>query len=295
MIPTLGDGARSIGEIARASYPTENIEFDMQNKQDLTELWGLGPNQTGTPSGKQTKAQVESIQANFATRVGIERNRVGMFFLRLCEVISGFMVLYSDFPILTDEERATMQKAWDNKHITSDLVLKIRPDSTIVLDTQAMIQRRMMFLNMAGKSGLVNPLPILTELAELSGLDPADVIIQPQPKPPEDNISFRFTGKEDLSDPKVMAMLVKNGRAPNPEHLTAAKKILAASQLSLEEEAALQAAQPPQPGAPQPPHPPGGGAPPHLNNPQTPPEARPEWSAMSKIAKRSRDVAEGSK
>src|SRR5262249_55266946 len=106
IIPTLGNGNNAIGEVARASYPAEDLSFDRETKQDLMESWRIGPNQNGNfQGGRQTAAESQIAQANFATDIGQERGRVMEFVLGICDVLAGLMVLYSDFPNLTDEER----------------------------------------------------------------------------------------------------------------------------------------------------------------------------------------------
>lgn len=277
MIPTNGDGSRSIGEIARASYPSENLEFDQNAKTDLMESWQVGPNQGGmTQPGRKTSAEVTITQQNFSTRMGQERARVSTFFLGICEVLAGWMVLYSDFPTLTDEERNAMMQAWDNKHILHDLVLKIKPDSTILLDTDSQLERYNKFLNMTVQSGYVNAKPIISKMAELSGLNPAEVVIDPPEKQEKPNLSWRFTGKDDLINPLVLAMLVKLGEAPSPEHLEAAKKILQATVT---------------PPAPEQPAPGPGGPGTSPDNPQAPNgPAHPGWELAPKVASRSRDI-----
>ncbi len=287
MIPTQGDGSRSVGEIARASYPAEDLSFDQQVKQDLMEMWQIGPEQLGisTP-GKKTNAQAGLVQQNFATRIGQERAKVANFFLGICEVLAGLMVLHSDFSVLTDQEKQQMEQAWDRKHVVHDLVFKILPDSTIQLDTTSRLNRAMQFLNMTVKSGFVNPLPVIADIAELSGYDPSEVIVQPKPPKPDDpNLSYRFSGKDDLMNPIVYAMLKKTGQAPSAEEIEAAKADLLA----------VQSRQP----VPRPPQA-GGGAAPGPSAPAShPPGAgattdhHPQWALGNKIAKRSRDMSGG--
>lgn len=274
MVPTNGDGSRSIGEIARASYPSEDLAFDRQVKTDLMESWQIGPNQLGTTqTGEKTKAEIVTTQANFATRIGQERARVASFFLSIAEVLAGLMVLYSDFPTLTEQEKTQMSQIWDQKHVLHDLVLKIRPDSAVMIDSNARIERLMAFLNMTAKSGLVNIAPVIMEIAELSGLDPSKVMKQANPAPPaEPAISYRFAGKEDLYNPVVMAILMKSGQAPTPEELKAAIALLKSAQMPDE-----LLNQPSQPGA-------EGGAP---QPSSAPPE---DYTLPDRVAKRSRDI-----
>lgn len=279
MIPTNGDGSRTIGEIARASYPSEDLAFDRQTKADLMESWQVGPNQAGSEAGGDvTAAESKIVQANFATRIGQERAKVAMFFLGAVEVVAGFMVLYSDFPILNDQERQSMNQAWDMKSVLPDVVLKIRPDSTIVIDSQQRIARVTQFLNVTAKSGYVNIEPLIRELAELNGFDTAEVMKQPQPPPPaEPNMSYRFTGKDDLFNPVVMAMLIKSKQAPSPEDLRAAMQLLKTAQGTQQDG--------PVPGTEPATDPTTGDKP-----PQGLPDAQPDYGLMNKVMKRSRDA-----
>lgn len=297
MIPTNGPGDRSIGEIARASYPSEDFSFDSAAKQDLMESWQIGANQNGSQAGgKHTASEASIVEQNFATRIGQERGKVASFFLSVCEALSGWMVLYSDFPNLSDQERQTMQQAWDQKHILHDLVFDILPDSTIVLDVSQRIERAIKLLNMTVKSGYVNPEPIITEIVELSGYDPALVMTKPtQPAPPPPNISYRFTGKDDLQNPVVIAMLLKQNEAPSPQNIEDAKKLLTAAQQPLAPPNPLPGAPngaPVAPGAPAAPPPAAGGPdvgqPTHM--PQGAPDAHPGYTLGSRVAKRSRDA-----
>lgn len=285
MIPFNGDAQNSIWEVARASYPSEDMAFDQQTQRDLDRTWQVEPNNS---PGRKTKDEVNFGQQNFSTRIGQERARVASFFLSIVEILAGLMALYSDFPTLTDEEKQTMQGAWDSKSILHDLVLKIRPDSTIVLDSNARIEKLMKFLNMTVKSGFINAEPIIAEIAELSGIDPASVMIKPEPPVDEPNVSFRFSGKEDMINPLVMAYLVKKKLAPTKEELTTAIDILKAAQAG---EVPPPQGQGGTPGAPPPP---AGGPPapptPGQENPPGGNPAHPDWQMASKVASRSREM-----
>lgn len=298
-IPTIGDGTKAIGQVARASYPAEDNDFDRVTKSDLLEVWQIGPNQQGTASPSGTTATESSnVQANFATRIGQEKGRVATFFLGAVEVLAGWVSLYSTFSSLTDTERQQMEKAWDRKAITQDLVLKIRPDSQVVLDVTQQIDRKTKFLNIAGKSDVIDIAPVIMDIAELSGYDPMSLKKQPQPPPVEKpSISLRLSGKEDLVNPLVMAMLIKSGEAPTEELIKQAQTILqaAAGLTPPSQPPVVPGAEGPfaagpngpvpppgaplQPGPPGPPNGGGGGA-----------GAHPDWTLMDKVAKRSQDI-----
>lgn len=284
MIPINGRGQDAIWEVARASYPSENLAFDQQAKTDLQESWQIGPQQMGLGGSGAGSATGDSLaQQNFATRIGQERNKVSAFFLNCCSVLAGLIVLYSDFSNLTDQEKQAMTQAWNGQQISQDVVFTLLPDSTVVLDSNQRVQKLANFLNLTVKSGIVNPAPIITEMAELSGIDPAEVIVQPPPPQPEDpNISFRFTGKHDLMNPVVMAAFMKKYPV-SPEELNNAKKLLMANQDSMPVPddmlgngagpAGAPGEQPPSPGAP-------AGE-----------DQKPDWQLGNKIAKRSEDMS----
>jgi hypothetical protein len=163
----------------------------------------------------------------------------------------------------------------------------------IALDPQVRIQRLTNFLNMTVKSGYVAPKSIIVEIAELNGLDPSVVVVDPTPKPPDPpQLSYRFSGAEDLQNLAVMAMLVQEGKAPKPESIEAAKKILQAMM-----DPTPQPEPPPGveggPGAP--PVAPGGQPPAPGQQPPHPAvaESHPGWALASKVAKRSRDMNGG--
>lgn len=283
-IPTNGDGSRALGQIARASFPAENHEFDRQNKADLMETWQIGPNQQGTTGAGITATESDNVQANFATRIGQERARVASCFLGIAEIVAGWMCLHGDFPTLTQGERQAMEQAWDRKHILHDLVLKIRPDSQITVDVEQRIRRLTGTLNLLGKSGLIEAGPIAAEILELTGLDPTPIMKKPEePKPDPPNVSYRFSGKDDMVNPAVVALLFKLGMAPSEKDMEAAKKFLEAA-------AASPLPQPPgglDTGGPLPAGGPEGPVPPQGVQPSG------DWGLMPKVAKRTEDISGG--
>lgn len=291
MIPTNGNGDSSIGEIARASYPPEDISFDVQAGKDLMQSWGLGPEQIGAPTARQNKEQTQAAAAGTATRIGQERGETAAYFLNCCEVVSGLMSMFGDFPTLTMQEKQTIEPL---KQVSTDIAMTIRPDSTIVLDVGQRIQRVTQFLNIAAKSGFVNIKSLIVELAELSGLDPAKVIVDPQPKPPEEpNISLRFTGKDDLMNAMVMAFMIHGKRAPDEKDIEQAKKLLLAAQMppSPQQPQAPGGMPPGAGGAPGQPPPPGGpGAPAGIKPGE---DMHPDMALANKVFKRSRDIGGG--
>lgn len=271
-IPTQGPGDKALGEVARAPYPMENMEFDRAFKMDLMEARAMGPNQGGAPtSGPRSAAEAKIVQSNFGTVISQQRARCTMFMCNMAEVLLGLMCLYDDFELPDTEDMQRLQN-WDRTRINAELAFSVRLDSSVLLDSEQRIDRIGRFLNMAGKSGRVNPEPILAELAALSGLDPGEVITPPpQQNKQQPNISFRFSG-EDLGNPMVVGILLEEGMAPSPEGLANAKKLLGESQAAMHES---------NPAVPTP------------HDGSTPPMAddRPEWQSVDRINSR-RDASQ---
>lgn len=286
MIPMNGRGDNAIGEVARANYPSEDFEFNRIAKADLQEVWAMGPEQMSAAGGPASRSATESNirQQNYQTRVGYERARVARFFVSIAEVVAGLIALYGVF---TPEEAQALG-SWDRASLSNYYVYDIRADSTVLLDAQQRIDRLMSFLNMTVKSGYIDPEPIIREIADLSGLNPDEVVHKPsgeQPKPM--NISFRASGVADLLNPLVVALMVKAGQAPSPQDLEAAKQILLATT------AATQQPPPPPLGDPNAAPVPGGppapggapGAPPVVS------DAMPTYNTLSRVEKRADEAA----
>lgn len=267
IIPFQGDPSRAIVEISRSAYPPENMEFMREARQDLSEIWNIGPNQMGSGAGVETKGESDTIQSSIGTRLTRERAIVAGFFVGITEVLGGLMCLF--------EDPSTFGQGFDPS-ISTKLKYSVLADSTVLLDANQKISRLDHFLNTYAKSGWVKIQPVLQEIAQLSGLDPNVVIQPPEPKPPvEPNISLRLTGVEDLLNPLTLAFLMKSGQAPDVQLIEQAKTLI------------QQAVVPPQPPPGQDPlflqaGPPGPGMAPMLpgqplpSGPLPPPSGAPQ-------------------
>lgn len=288
-IPTNGEGTRAIGEVARSSYPKENFAFDGVIQHDLEETTGIGPNQGGTPmaSGEHSATEAGITEQNFQTRIGYERGKCVVFFLGIADVMAGLIALYDDFemPEMAEEDKQRLM-LWDRTRINHAFAFSVRADSTVLLSSEQRIQRLMNVINNFGKSGAINPNPLIEEVLNLTGIDPATVMVQPKEKEPEQpSISFSFKGV-DLSNAMVLAILEKGGMAPSPDELKAAKKML----LDMHTPPPAEPL-PSPPGMPGPGGPAGGpGAPTGAAPPGNPADVmqdhRPDWQMADRIDKR---------
>lgn len=278
-IPTAGDGSRSIGEIARASYPAEDLSFDQQIKQDLMETWQIGPNQMGTTArGEKSATEANIVQTNFSSRIGQERDKIAALFLGVVDVVAGQLILNNDWPMLNDQERQRLLAVpW--QQIYHGLVFDVLPDTMIKLDVETQIARVERVINFTAKSGMVDVAPLMKQYLELNGIDPAAVAPQPPPPQPPEKVNVSIK-PEDFTNPIALAMLMKSGQAPSPEELTAAVKLIQTVGQILDT-GVVPGEQPPgEPGMEQPP------VEPPVEGPS------PDWALMPKIAQRSEDVVQ---
>ncbi len=295
IVPVNGDGSAAIGEVARANYPPENWEFDRINKQNQSEAWQVGPNQVGgfNPSGR-TKGEADIVQAGFATRQAKERAKIGTFFCGIAEVMLGYMQMFYEGPtratVVGGEGVQQSDAVWDRKKVSAHkFVCTIREDSTVKLDTQQRFAQCERFLNTTGKSGFVNVKEVVSEMAVLSAMDVAKVIVDPNPPKPEPpNVSLR-AGGEDLRDPVAGPYLVATmQKGPNA---VTKEDIEAAIQLLIVSSSVPAPVVPPQPGVPG--AAPPAGAPPAAAPPPPPPVPQPDpkdMAPLDRITKRTDEV-----
>lgn len=264
-VPVQGDGSRIIGTIQQPALHPENFKFDEIAKLDLQEIWTIGSNQMGVGGGVETKGEAGIIQTNFQTKVGRERARVAAYVVGIAEVLGGLMCLY--------EDPASFGEGFDPA-ICEKLAYSILADSTVLVDSNQRLERLNNFVNTYAKSGWLNLEPVLKEIATLVGLDPNAVIKAPEPQSPEPpNISLRLSGAEDMSNPLLLAFMLKTGQAPEPELIEKAKALI---------QAAVQMPQQ---------MPPPGGLPP--GPPTNVGEANPNAGLLPAITKRAEDGPQG--
>lgn len=250
-IPVQGQGDSIVGQIAAASFPREDFEFDRVSKQDLFEAWALGANQLGNfNSGGRTAKEAGIVQQNFNTRIGYERARIAAFFTGLIEVLAGLVVLYDA------DDMPELQQA-------GKFVFTIRPDATVLLDAQQQLEVLERFVNHNAKSGYLNIEYWMRKMAALvPGVDPDLAIQKPQPRPEPLNLTVR--GAEDMRDPLVLAALLQAGQGPTPQSINAAKQLIRQALAELFDPAQQgEVGQPPQPA-----------------------DAMPHWQMQSRIDKR---------
>ncbi len=227
IIPTNGRGEDALGMVGRSHYAPENTMFERNINHDLDEVWQSGANQNGSfATGERSASEAKIVQGNFDMRNGLDRSMVAKFVQSIAEVMAGFLALYGDFELSTPEELQRMDSVWDRKTIANEFVFEILPDSMVRLDAHQQIELRMNILNMVGKSGFINPAPMIAKILALAGEDPAESLTQPNP-PPVAPLNISIRSAEDVHDPIMLALLMKTDQAPSKEDIQAAQALLA--------------------------------------------------------------------
>jgi hypothetical protein len=260
LIPINGPGERAIGEVARASFPQEKLVLDQVIDAEITESWTVGPNQAGGyASGERSAREAGIVERNFETRVGVERGKVERHVVAIAEVLGALMALHGQSPI-TPEQLGSM-------------TYSVRVDSTVLLNAEQRIEQLVRALNLTAQSGYVNPKKVISDIWELSGVDPSLVVVDPQPKGPEP-VKVSISKAEDMVNPLMLAALFATNQGPTPEHLQAAINMILAAAQSTVPVIPMEAVDP--------------NAPPR--DVETPGIANSTWEAAPRIDRRSEDA-----
>lgn len=219
-IPFNGPPDKSIVEIARGSYPTENrIAADMI-MADANRLWALGANSGAvTEKGSTTATEIQAIAQATANRLGGEREIVIGYWLQLVEALGSLCQLYADredYVEIVGEDGAAQIEAFTKDTIQGEYLYEIVPDSSLPPDGAADRDGALNFHNLTANSPYINGEQEARDLVEAYGRDPDRLVTTPAPPPPEKpKISISINGKDlDPTSPQypnVVGMLIASG------------------------------------------------------------------------------------
>jgi hypothetical protein len=189
----------------------------------------------------------------------VERGKVERHVVAIAEVLGALMALHGQSPI-TPEQLGSM-------------TYSVRVDSTVLLNAEQRIEQLVRALNLTAQSGYVNPKKVISDIWELSGVDPSLVVVDPQPKGPEP-VKVSISKAEDMVNPLMLAALFATNQGPTPEHLQAAINMILAAAQSTVPVIPMEAVDP--------------NAPPR--DVETPGIANSTWEAAPRIDRRSEDA-----
>jgi hypothetical protein len=221
---------RLIAPLPHLERAEADIRGEASVRRDLDETLGLGANQAGgTNATVRSATELAVIQANVSVRLKAEQT---MLLERVLAGIRKFDSLIQRFATDTDyveivgQEGTKRLQAWNQHTIAGRYAYDAKPDTQLTMDPSQRIKRVLDFVNFMAKSPFMNQQELARTVCTEFGYDPARMIQQPNPPPPEKpSVSFAFHGA-DLAIPEVRQILQGAGiqlpPQPSPEVIQAA-------------------------------------------------------------------------
>jgi hypothetical protein len=261
MIPSNGPGDRSFGEVARATFPRENFQFQSILNNDLDRSWSLSNNSLAvTNTGKKSATEINAISGASQVRLDYEKSRVSRVIAEGAAVLFGLMQLVANramyVPLVGPGGAEVLSRVVPTE-IDGPFSFTFMSDSSDRVDPLARQDRVLKLWNLTAQSPNVNRKALLEEMYTAHGLDTSKILVDEPPSgPPPPNVNFAFKG-EDLLNPMAVAVMNKAGYKLEPADIAAAAKMIEDAQRQI-----MLAKMQPElggPPQPQPPMAPGAG------------------------------------
>lgn len=198
-------GNPAIIEIAKATYPRENLVFEQKQDNDIARTHAMDSNQSGVKNeSARTATELQLIQVNSNVRLDAERARCLDWYIagvtKFSTLVQRFVTVEQAAEIVGPERAQAWAQVMPN--VPASLAFAAAPDSAIRVDAA---QRRKMGLETYGflrNDPMVNPEPVLKRVVlPALNLD-SSCIKPPQPPqpPPPDALKGQFQVRgEDLN------------------------------------------------------------------------------------------------
>lgn len=202
---TLGGGIDAVmKQVAQPTLGRETYEGMRQIDNDREQILGISANQAGVQTrGRRTATENEIVQRNSEARFEQERQRVMAWVVDIATAVDTLVLRYGDQRIATQilgEVRGQLWAAFKGQ-LAGAYTYDLRVDSGKYLDIEADRRQIMQFYQMVRKDPLVNPKPILMEIASKFGFDPAEFVMEPQK--PEQQLKATLSVKGEMLDPSL--------------------------------------------------------------------------------------------
>ena len=201
------EGALSQGKdaiMAQAVQVTlgrENFIAQDYIERDREQILGIGANQVGAQArGSKTATEQTLVQRNSEARFEQERQAVTAWFLDVVAAFDTLVLRYADARIAIQILGETRGQLWAQfkSELVGGYTYDLSVDSGKYLDIEADRRQWMQLYNQIRPDPFINPKPLLQKLASVWGLDPAELITQPQPPQKELKAAVSLKG-EDLN------------------------------------------------------------------------------------------------
>jgi hypothetical protein len=202
-----------IRELAKATYPRENLAFEEKQDNDIARTHAIDSNQQGAQSNTaRTATELQLVQTNANVRLEKERAAVVDWY---CQGVTKFSTLIQRF--VSVEEAATIvgapkaqQWAQVMKAVPAALAFTARPDSAIRTDAAQDRKMALDLYSFLAKEPFINRGELLKGLLRKFDLEAAKVLLTPEqmpkkePEPPRIQIVVKG---EDFAAPQAPVMV----------------------------------------------------------------------------------------
>lgn len=203
LIPVEGMDGASPPAVAlqRGQWPRENFSFNDIIGRDIAEAWSLGSNQQGVDTDtRRTATELSLMQGGTDTRMGKEQARFLRQFAIGCQKLLALIQLFAtdkDWARVADPNGVMVLQQWDKTAIAGEYTITLAPDSSQRVDAVAEKKRAVDIFQMFANDPLTNQQELRKMTWRKLGYDANRLVLQPQPKPPEQpNISASFSGMD---------------------------------------------------------------------------------------------------
>ncbi len=204
-------------QVAQPSAGRETyMGMDVIDK-DRERILGIGSNQAGVQSrGRRTATEQTYVQRNSEARFEQERQRVLEWFLDVCSAFDTLLLRYADARTAVEILGETRGQLWAQfkGHLAGGYGYSLSVDSGKYLDIEADRHQTLQAYGQLRKDPMINPRPMLTEIASKFGYDPAEFVVEPQK--PEQQLKASVAIKSEMLDPSlpqfpIMISLLRQG------------------------------------------------------------------------------------
>lgn len=191
--------------MAQVAQPTLGRETYMGMDRidtDRERILGIGANTVGAASkGKKTATESTYVNRNSEARFEQERQAVLEWFLDVVAAFDTLVLRYADERIATEILGETRGKLWATfkGHLTGGYKFSTSVDSGKYLDIEVDRRQSLQAYGQLRQDPMINPRPMLTEIAEKHGWDPAEFVVEPQKPEHEMKASISFKATEDFN------------------------------------------------------------------------------------------------
>lgn len=190
-------------QVAQPTLGRENFLAQEIIESDREKISGIGSNQTGIQAkGAKTATEQTIVQRNSEARFEQERQRVLAWFLNdVAQPFDTLILRYADDRIAMQILGDVRGKLWATfkGHLAGGYSYGLMVDSGKYLDIEADRRQWMQVYGQLRQDPMVNPRPLLTKLAEIMGLDPAEFVVEPKKPEKEMKASVSFKATEDFN------------------------------------------------------------------------------------------------